>query len=117
MDRFKKFFGDWFKAFAVCYPMMVEGNLSALTMSHFWTANFTGLTTACLALVLSLRFKDLSFQKFKWYDPALLGISAFFADILSHASHFWGFLGEAFLTGIGTFALALFFKYWKLESR
>jgi len=31
----KKFFKDWAKAFSVCYPMMVQGNLAALTLGHF----------------------------------------------------------------------------------
>ena len=29
-----EFYGNWAKAFAICYPMMVQGDLSALTFSH-----------------------------------------------------------------------------------
>ena len=37
-----EFYQNWAKAFAVCYPMMVEGDLSALTFTHF-EANVTGI--------------------------------------------------------------------------
>lgn len=111
MNYLVKFFKDWGKAFAVCYPMMVEGNLSALTFKHFWIANITGLTAAILALVIGLIFVNENWEKFKWYNPLVLACGTFVADLFAHPSHFWGSLGEATLTGIGTFALAMFFAY------
>lgn len=111
MKYLKKFFKDWAKAFAVCYPMMVEGNLTALTFGHFWTANITGLTAAFIALIFSIIYFDRDWEKFKWYNPLVLGFSTFTADWMTHSSHFWGYLGEAALTGVGTFLLALFFEY------
>ena len=109
----KKFFKDWGKAFSVCYPMMVQGNLTALTLAHFWKANITGLSAAFLALLMSIVFYDKDWKKFKWYNPLVLGCSTFMVDWLVHPTHFGGYFAEAALTGLGTFALAMFFAYRK----
>jgi uncharacterized YccA/Bax inhibitor family protein len=110
MNEVKEFFNNWGKAFAVCYPMMVQGDLSALAFDHFWKANITGFLAAVIATLCTfVWFNDL--YRFKWFNPLLLGLSAIVADLLSHPSHFGGFLGEALATGLGTFILASLFVY------
>ena len=59
----KKFFKDWAKAFSVCYPMMVQGNLAALTLGHFWKANITGISAAFVALIISILYYDRDWEK------------------------------------------------------
>jgi hypothetical protein len=90
---------------------MVQGNLTALTLDHFWTANITGISSAFLAFLMSVVFFDRDWEKFIWYNPLVLGFCTFMADWLTHGSHFLGFFGEALFTGLGTFLLALFFAY------
>ena len=109
----KKFFKDWAKAFSVCYPMMVQGDLFALTLGHFWKANITGISAAFVALTISILYYDRDWEKFKWYNPLVLGFSTFMVDWMVHPTHFGGYFGEAALTGLGTFALAMFFAYKK----
>ena len=103
-----EFYKNWAKAFAVCYPMMVEGDLSALTFSHFWKANITGIIAATLALLT----KNAQYQKFMQYKYApaiILGVCTFVADLLVHPAHFYSWYSEALLTGIGAGLLSAFF--------
>jgi len=103
-----EFYKNWAKAFAVCYPMMVQGDLSALTFTHFWKANITGIIAATLALLT----KNAWYQKFMQYKYApaiILGVCTFVADLLVHPTHFYSWYSEALLTGIGAGLLSAFF--------
>jgi len=115
MKQIKEFFSNWGKAFVVCYPMMVQGDLTALTLTHFWKANVTGFIAAIIAFACTfIWFNNL--YRFKWFNPLLLGLSTVAADLASHPSHFGGPLGEALITGVGTFGLACLFVYRPWEK-
>jgi hypothetical protein len=47
----------------------------------------------------------------KWTSSAFLGFCTFFADAVSHESHYPGAYVEAALTGIGAFVLSLVISY------
>ena len=47
----------------------------------------------------------------RWTSSAFLGFCTFFADALSHESHYPGAYMEAVLTGIGAFAFSLVISY------
>ena len=110
LDKIKNtdFYKNWIQAFAVCYPMMVEGDLSALTFTHFWKANITGLIAASIAS-LSKKAWYQKFKQYKYAPSVILGASTFVADLLSHPTHFWFGTAEALLTGIGAGLLSAFF--------
>jgi hypothetical protein len=105
-----EFYQNWAKAFAVCYPMMVEGDLSALTFTHFWKANVTGIIAATLA-TLTKKSWYKSFVQHKYALAIILGVCTFVADLLVHPTHFGAFWTEALATGVGAGLLSAFFIY------
>lgn len=110
-----EFYGNWAKAFAICYPMMVQGDLSALTFSHFWKANVTGILAASIALLT----KQVWYQQFMQhkYAPAIiLGASTFVSDLMVHPTHFGVFWTEALATGVGAGLLSAYFIYRPLKK-
>ena len=112
LDKLKntEFYGNWVKAFAICYPMMVQGDISALTFTHFWKANVTGVIAASIALLT----KQVWYQRFMLYKYApaiILGASTFLADLMVHPTHFYAFWAEALATGVGAGLLSAYFIY------
>lgn len=85
--------------------MMVEGNLSALTLSHAETASYTGAIAA-----LGASIAQLVPLEFRYKEVYLIGLSTMFADYFVHPSHFGGKYGEAILTGLGAALLAFFWE-------
>ena len=112
LDKIKntEFYQNWAKAFAVCYPMMVEGDLSALTFTHFWKANVTGIIAATLSLLTKKSWYQ-SFMQHKYAPAIILGACTFVADLLVHPTHFGAFWTEALATGVGAGLLSAFFIY------
>ena len=103
----KDFFIKWQQACYVCFPLMVQGNLSALTFSHWIKANQTGLIAGAGAVLIGYtilkRYKDAL-----WFHGISIGLATFVGDLLIHPSHFGGVLGEALATAIGSGLLATF---------
>jgi len=95
---------------AVCLVLMVQGHLAEVTLAHFLIATKTGLWAICPAL-------GITFTRYarhlvnRWTSSAFLGFCTFFADALSHESHYPGAYTEAALTGIGAFAFSLLISY------
>ena len=95
---------------AVCLVLMVQGNLGEVTLAHFLIATKTGLWAISPAL-------GITFTRYarhlvnRWTSSAFLGFCTFFADALSHESHYPGAYVEAFLTGIGAFAFSIVISY------
>ena len=112
IDKIKntEFYKNWIQAFSICYPMMVQGDLSALTFTHFWKANVTGLIAATIA-TLSKKHWYQEFKKFKYAPAIILGVCTFIADLLVHPTHFYAWWSEALATGIGAGVLCAFFIY------
>lgn len=90
--------------------MMVEGNLSALTLSHAETAAKTGSLAAVgatAAYVIPVNFK--------YKEIFLIGLFTTVADYFVHPSHFGGEYAESILTGLGAAFLA--FAWERLDRR
>ena len=81
--------------------MMVEGNLSALTLSHAETAAKTGFLAA-----LGATAAYIIPVNFKYKEIYLIGVFTTAADYFVHPSHFGGEYGESILTGLGAALLA-----------
>ena len=89
---------------------MVQGNLGEVTLAHFLIATKTGLWAISPALGITFTQYARHFVN-KWTSSAFLGFCTFFADALSHESHYPGAYMEAALTGIGAFAFSLVISY------
>ena len=111
----KDFFIKWQQACYVCFPMMVQGDLTALTFGHWVKANQTGLIAGTGAVLLGYtvlkKFKDM-----KWFHGVTIASGTFVGDLIVHPSHFGGPLGEAALTAVAAGALATYFVYRPLKN-
>ena len=96
------------EAWTSCLLVMVQGDLTVLTIKHATTAGKTGLLTALAVLLLSYskRFPNNEYT-LAW----LTGVLTMLADMLIHPPQF---IGESVITGVGAGVLALllsrFFK-------
>jgi|TARA_R110000851_G_scaffold86216_1_gene187245 hypothetical protein len=81
---------------------MVQGNVLQLTGKHALIATKTGVITGALVVLMSF----LPF-KFHFKLPVLMFIGCFFADLISHPTHF----GLAWTEALCTATLAAVFSY------
>jgi hypothetical protein len=101
---------------AVCIVLMVQGHLLDVTLTHLLIATKTGLLAVTPLLGLTLtRFAPLFVNR--WTSSAFVGGCTFFADALSHASHYPGAYAEAGLTALGAFAFSIAVSYTPLGRR
>ena len=110
-------FWQWFEKFGqawtACMFMMVQGDISCLTLGHAVTAAKTG-SLAGLGFVIAAQFGG---DKKKWFSVWVIGVVTMFADILVHPTHFGPEWMEAACTGIGAALLcALFETVWRKEA-
>ena len=96
----------FFEAWAACSTVMVQGDLSALTMKHFLIAGKTGLLTGIAFVIIS--FTDI---KSKYAPIWLTGVLTSVADILVHPTHFGPHYAEALVTGVLAAAFAYAFTF------
>jgi hypothetical protein len=112
----KDFFIKWQQACYVCFPMMVQGNLFALTFDHWIKANKTGIIAGLGAVLLGYtvlkKYKDK-----KWFHGVTIASACFIGDLMVHPSHFAGAFGEAALTAMASGLLATYFVYKPLSLK
>ena len=96
------FFHKLSLAWLSCMIFMVQGNLPALTSSHAIIATRTGAITGTLVVLMSFIP-----WKFHYKLPVFMFIGCFFADLLSHPTHF----GEHWTEAACTASLAAVFSY------
>jgi integral membrane sensor domain MASE1 len=104
------------EAGAVCLVLMVQGDLTAITLAHLVIATKTGL----LAVVPAI---GVTFTKYvrhllnRWTASAFLAVCTFAADAAIHASHYPGEYTEAALTCIGAFFFSLVVSYTPIGKK
>jgi len=96
------FFHKLSLAWLSCMIFMVQGNLPALTSSHAIIATRTGAITGTLVVLMSFIP-----WKFHYKLPVFMFVGCFFADLLSHPTHFGQYWSEAACTAL----LAAVFSY------
>jgi hypothetical protein len=96
------FFHKLALAWLSCMIFMVQGNVLQLTGKHALIATKTGVITGALVVLMSF----LPF-KFHFKLPVLMFIGCFFADLISHPTHF----GLAWTEALCTATLAAVFSY------
>lgn len=85
-----------------CLITMVQGNLLALSLSHWWVASQTGV------LAGSLTTAALLFARVEkpWLVSTLLGVATAAVDFFVHPGMFGPFFLEALATGLGAAGLS-----------
>jgi integral membrane sensor domain MASE1 len=104
------------EAGAVCLILMVQGDVTAITLAHLTIATETGLLAVVPAVIVTFTRYARHFVN-RWTASAFLGVCTFFADALIHASHYPGEYTEAALTGAGAFAFSVLVSYTPLGRK
>lgn len=107
MKRFVHIFTEKFlQAWTACMAMMVQGDLTAVTLHHAFTAGKTGTLTGLAFIIASL----LPFTN-KWLGIFLTGLFTAIADIIIHPTHFGPELLEAMCTGLAAMLIATIYSF------
>lgn len=104
------------EAGAVCLVLMVQGDLTAITLAHLAIATKTGLLAVIPALGVTFTRYVRHFLN-RWTASTFLGICTFLADAVMHESHYPGEYTEAALTGAGAFLFSLGVSYTSIGKK
>jgi hypothetical protein len=102
IERLKVLVEKFSESWAACMCMMVQADLSALTLNHALTASKVGILTGVAMLVASF----LPWNN-KWLGIFLTGAFTALADSLVHMAMF---PYESLATGFGAMILAIIFQ-------
>lgn len=110
MTKYRRWLKEWANKFVevwtACMLLMVQGDMSAWTLSHVITASKTG-TIAGAAFVLTVNIAKIESKvALVW----VTGVMTMCADIIAHPTHFGPQWTEALSTGLGAAGLC-----WILE--
>jgi hypothetical protein len=86
-----------------CLLAMVQGNVVALTASHWLIASRTGIVAGLVATAVLFAIQRLN----KWIIAGTLASVTAVVDYLSHPAQFGPFATEAIVTGLGAGLLSL----------
>jgi hypothetical protein len=89
-----------------CLLMMVQGNVSAITIPHWITAFKTGILTGAVMVAFSF-IPNKQLEENKYATAAATGFVTMVIDGIVHPSHFLGLHGEAIVTGLAAAVLTL----------
>jgi hypothetical protein len=100
--RVRPFVENITEATSACLVTMVQGNLLALTLSHWLVASQTGITAGVVtsAAILASRIQR------PWLISLMLGLVTAGVDYWVHPGGFGPFFLEAIVTGAGAAALS-----------
>ena len=102
-SRYSMWFTKFSEIWTSCMIMMVQGDLSALTLKHAITASKTGSLAATAVVIASIWAKND-----KYTIAFITGVLTMVADIIVHPTHFGPEWAEAACTGLGAAILSLF---------
>jgi hypothetical protein len=85
-------------------------------MLHFAIATKTGLLAVSPALLVSFSRYARHFVN-RWTSSVFFAVCTFFADAVSHPSHYPGEYSEALLTAAGAFAFSIAVAYTPIGDR
>ncbi|MFN3231903.1 MAG: hypothetical protein ACE363_07040 [Alphaproteobacteria bacterium] len=87
---------------AACLITMVQGNLFAITLSHWIIASQTGLIAGTAASAILFLWRASK----PWMVALILGAATALVDYFMHPGQFGPFFMEALVTGAGAAALS-----------
>jgi len=97
VNKLRLFVEKFGEAWTACMLMMVQGDVTVLTLNHALTASKTGVITGVSFVITSL-FASINN---KWANAWLTGLLTMVADIVAHPTHFGPQWLEASCTGLG----------------
>ena len=100
----------------VCMILMVQGNLSGLTLGHVGIASQTGLLAVVPVLGVTLTRYARHLTN-RWMSSVFLAVCTFVADAAIHASHYPGAYTEAAFTAVGAFVFSVAVSYTPVGRR
>lgn len=100
----------------VCALLMVQGDLTTLTLTHLAVASQTGLL-GVFPLVGVTFTQHARILANRWASSSLVAVCTFVADAVVHASHYPGAYTEAALTAVGAFFFSLAISFTPLGKR
>jgi hypothetical protein len=100
------FIEKFLQAWTACMAMMVQGDLSVLTLHHAFTAGKTGTLTGIAFVIASFLPWDN-----KWLGIFFTGLFTAIADIIIHPTHFGPELLEAACTGFAAMLIAILYSF------
>jgi hypothetical protein len=96
-----------------CLLMMVQGDLTAITLTHWIKAFSTGTLTAIGMIILSFIKGNKEFYENKYLLAALTSIVTMVVDYQIHPSHYQGNYTEALMTGLAAGVISIVMtKFW-----
>lgn len=96
-----------------CLLMMVQGDLTAITLTHWVKAFSTGSLTAIGMIVLSFIKSNKDFYENKYLLAALTSLVTMVVDYQIHPSHYTGAYTEALMTGLAAGTISIIMtKFW-----
>ena len=101
-SKFAPFVENVAESTAACLLMMVQGQLTALTLGHWLVASETGLIAGSIAAALILLIRTAK----RWVIAALLGSITVVVDFFVHRGELGPIALEALLTGLGAAVLS-----------
>jgi hypothetical protein len=81
---------------SACLVTMVQGNLMAVTLTHWLIASETGIAAGALASVAMLIFRTAK----RWMVAVLLGVTTAVVDFFVHRGELGPVAFEAVITGL-----------------
>jgi hypothetical protein len=104
------------EAGAACLVLMVQGQLSAVTLAHLLIASKTGFLAVSPVVAVTFTRHARHFVN-RWTASGFLGVCTLMADAVVHQSHYPGEYTEALLTGIGAFVFSIAISFTPLGKR
>lgn len=89
-----------------CLLTMVQGNIVALTVSHWLIASRTGVVAGVVATGALFAIASRN----RWVIAGTLAVVTAVVDYFSHPAQFGVFATEAVITGLGAGALSILFS-------
>ena len=102
-SRWTPFVENIAESTTACLVTMVQGNLLALTFTHWAIASRTGIIAGALASAALLAFQT----KRRWVVASVLGALTAVVDYMVHPGAFGPAIAEALVTGAGAAVLSL----------
>ena len=97
-----------------CLMLMVQGNMSAITLMHWMTAFKTAGIVGLVLVALSFSIKTKAISDNKYSMAGLVALVTTIVDLNMHPSHFAGDTTEALMTGIAAGLLWLLVSFTPL---
>lgn len=92
-----------------CLMVMVQGDITVITLEHWLTALQTGTIAGLGAIVISFFPRD-DLRENKYVNAGITGVMTAIADYITHPTHFGAPTTEAVITGVAAGLLCVIFS-------